>query len=155
MPILDGESAARMIKSTNNVNQTTPIVAVTSYELSAAECQFDEQNTVFSAVSFFLVGLDDFTHFQNRLCKSQFQRMELSMSYENWAFKHSNGKARLALLLVDSLHPKTLFILGHTIQRLQCPCNSLFFSIFFCRFIIAHLYYATRYISFTQNTCCN
>ncbi|KAJ3156374.1 hypothetical protein HDU89_004156 [Geranomyces variabilis] len=32
MPIVDGETAARMIKSTNNVNQTTPIVAITAYE---------------------------------------------------------------------------------------------------------------------------
>ncbi|KAI9094685.1 hypothetical protein DFS34DRAFT_239523 [Phlyctochytrium arcticum] len=32
MPIVDGETAARMIKSTTNVNQTTPIVAITAYE---------------------------------------------------------------------------------------------------------------------------
>ncbi|KAJ3087142.1 rim15, signal transduction response regulator, partial [Quaeritorhiza haematococci] len=32
MPILDGETAARMIKSTNNINQITPIIAVTAYE---------------------------------------------------------------------------------------------------------------------------
>ncbi|KAJ3180750.1 hypothetical protein HDU87_001863 [Geranomyces variabilis] len=32
MPIVDGETAARMIKSTNNVNQTTPIIAITAYE---------------------------------------------------------------------------------------------------------------------------
>ncbi|KAJ3022779.1 hypothetical protein HKX48_005255 [Thoreauomyces humboldtii] len=32
MPIVDGETAARMIKSTNNVNQQTPIVAITAYE---------------------------------------------------------------------------------------------------------------------------
>ncbi|KAI8384454.1 uncharacterized protein BYT42DRAFT_529487 [Radiomyces spectabilis] len=32
MPIIDGETAARMIKSTNNVNRTTPIIAVTAYE---------------------------------------------------------------------------------------------------------------------------
>ncbi|KAF7723673.1 hypothetical protein EC973_001764 [Apophysomyces ossiformis] len=32
MPIIDGEAAARMIKSTNNVNRGTPIVAVTAYE---------------------------------------------------------------------------------------------------------------------------
>jgi CheY-like chemotaxis protein len=51
MPILDGESAARMIKSTNNANQATPIVAVTSYELSSPDCPLDEQNTMFSAVS--------------------------------------------------------------------------------------------------------
>ncbi|KAI7864969.1 hypothetical protein BDF14DRAFT_1883812 [Spinellus fusiger] len=35
MPILDGEAAARMIKSTNNMNRETPIVAVTAYEKSA------------------------------------------------------------------------------------------------------------------------
>ncbi|TPX71930.1 hypothetical protein SpCBS45565_g00911 [Spizellomyces sp. 'palustris'] len=32
MPIVDGETASRMIKSTNNINQTTPIVAITAYE---------------------------------------------------------------------------------------------------------------------------
>ncbi|KAG0904370.1 hypothetical protein G6F34_000245 [Rhizopus arrhizus] len=32
MPIIDGESAARMIKSTNNSNRDTPIIAVTAYE---------------------------------------------------------------------------------------------------------------------------
>ncbi|KAL1921365.1 uncharacterized protein VTP21DRAFT_11081 [Calcarisporiella thermophila] len=32
MPIIDGETASRMIKSTNNTNRTTPIVAVTAYE---------------------------------------------------------------------------------------------------------------------------
>ena len=49
MPILDGESAARMIKSTKNANQQTPIVAVTSYELKDA--QLSEEGTMFSAVS--------------------------------------------------------------------------------------------------------
>ncbi|RCH94362.1 hypothetical protein CU097_013608, partial [Rhizopus azygosporus] len=32
MPIIDGETAARMIKSTNNNNRDTPIIAVTAYE---------------------------------------------------------------------------------------------------------------------------
>ncbi|KAI9144790.1 hypothetical protein BKA69DRAFT_1054431 [Paraphysoderma sedebokerense] len=32
MPIVDGETAARMIKSTENINNDTPIIAVTSYE---------------------------------------------------------------------------------------------------------------------------
>ncbi|KAI8580806.1 hypothetical protein K450DRAFT_236075 [Umbelopsis ramanniana AG] len=32
MPIIDGEAAARMIKSTINMNSTTPIIAVTAYE---------------------------------------------------------------------------------------------------------------------------
>ncbi|KAL9538066.1 hypothetical protein MBANPS3_011225 [Mucor bainieri] len=32
MPIIDGETAARMIKSTNNNNRETPIIAVTAYE---------------------------------------------------------------------------------------------------------------------------
>ncbi|KAI8881429.1 Pkinase-domain-containing protein, partial [Backusella circina FSU 941] len=31
MPIIDGETAARMIKSTNNSNRSTPIIAVTAY----------------------------------------------------------------------------------------------------------------------------
>jgi CheY-like chemotaxis protein len=30
--IVDGETAARMIKSTNNSNRETPIIAVTAYE---------------------------------------------------------------------------------------------------------------------------
>lgn len=30
--IVDGETAARMIKSTNNKNRDTPIIAVTAYE---------------------------------------------------------------------------------------------------------------------------
>ncbi|KAI9001740.1 hypothetical protein BC832DRAFT_141408 [Gaertneriomyces semiglobifer] len=43
MPIVDGETAARMIKSTNNVNQTTPIVAVTAYEQTfELNRQFDD-----------------------------------------------------------------------------------------------------------------
>ncbi|RUS12780.1 CheY-like superfamily, partial [Endogone sp. FLAS-F59071] len=32
MPIIDGEAAARMIKSTNNTNSAIPIIAVTAYE---------------------------------------------------------------------------------------------------------------------------
>lgn len=48
MPILDGESAARMIKSTKNANQNTPIVAITSYELNNLPIQ--QQNTIFSAI---------------------------------------------------------------------------------------------------------
>ncbi|GAA5809844.1 hypothetical protein MFLAVUS_003259 [Mucor flavus] len=32
MPIIDGEAASRMIKSTNNINKHTPIIAVTAYE---------------------------------------------------------------------------------------------------------------------------
>ncbi|KAG2231009.1 hypothetical protein INT48_001616 [Thamnidium elegans] len=32
MPIIDGETVARMIKSTNNNNRKTPIIAVTAYE---------------------------------------------------------------------------------------------------------------------------
>ncbi|KAJ3193079.1 hypothetical protein HK101_005436, partial [Irineochytrium annulatum] len=43
MPIVDGETAARMIKSTKNINDTTPIVAVTAYEQTfALSQQFDD-----------------------------------------------------------------------------------------------------------------
>ncbi|KAJ3038417.1 hypothetical protein HDV00_000605 [Rhizophlyctis rosea] len=43
MPIVDGETAARMIKSTKNVNQTTPIVAITAYEQTfQLSQQFDD-----------------------------------------------------------------------------------------------------------------
>lgn len=31
MPVVDGESAARYIKSTNNKNTSTPIIAVSAY----------------------------------------------------------------------------------------------------------------------------
>ncbi|ORY94239.1 hypothetical protein BCR43DRAFT_461749 [Syncephalastrum racemosum] len=42
MPIIDGESVARMIKSTQNVNQHTPIIAATAYERTAQQaCAFD------------------------------------------------------------------------------------------------------------------
>jgi serine/threonine-protein kinase RIM15 len=43
MPVLDGESAARYIKSTNNKNTTTPIIAVSAYSTG------DEQNGLFAA----------------------------------------------------------------------------------------------------------
>ncbi|KAI7878553.1 hypothetical protein K492DRAFT_149339 [Lichtheimia hyalospora FSU 10163] len=43
MPIIDGESASRMIKSTQNINQQTPIIAVTAYERSAQHAgSFDD-----------------------------------------------------------------------------------------------------------------
>ena len=46
---VDGENAARMIKSTNNVNQTTPIVAVTSYT-TRDKPHMTGEGTVFNAV---------------------------------------------------------------------------------------------------------
>lgn len=49
MPILDGENAARMIKSTKNANQNTPIVAVTSYA-PRDQTSITEEGTVFNAV---------------------------------------------------------------------------------------------------------
>lgn len=40
---MDGETAARMIKSTNNINQNTPIVAITAYEQTfQLSQQFDD-----------------------------------------------------------------------------------------------------------------
>ncbi|KAG6333663.1 hypothetical protein ID866_5421 [Astraeus odoratus] len=45
MPVLDGESAARYIKSTNNKNSSTPIIAVSAY--SAADT--NEPNSLFAA----------------------------------------------------------------------------------------------------------
>ncbi|KAJ1570118.1 hypothetical protein HK096_009957 [Nowakowskiella sp. JEL0078] len=43
MPIVDGETATRMIKSTKNINQLTPIIAVTAYEQPSAQMQkFDD-----------------------------------------------------------------------------------------------------------------
>lgn len=48
-PSVDGENAARMIKSTNNANQNTPIVAVTSYA-AHERTSVTEEGTVFNAV---------------------------------------------------------------------------------------------------------
>ncbi|KAJ3115092.1 hypothetical protein HDU96_001204 [Phlyctochytrium bullatum] len=43
MPIIDGETASRMIKSTTNINQFTPIIAVTAYEQTFSQSQqFDD-----------------------------------------------------------------------------------------------------------------
>ncbi|KAI8078172.1 uncharacterized protein B0P05DRAFT_491594 [Gilbertella persicaria] len=43
MPIVDGEAAARMIKSTNNINKNTPIIAVTAYEKTLQQASiFDD-----------------------------------------------------------------------------------------------------------------
>ncbi|TPX35989.1 hypothetical protein SmJEL517_g01853 [Synchytrium microbalum] len=43
MPIVDGETATRMIKSINNINQYTPIIAITAYEQTFSVVQlFDD-----------------------------------------------------------------------------------------------------------------
>ncbi|ORX89263.1 hypothetical protein K493DRAFT_410535 [Basidiobolus meristosporus CBS 931.73] len=43
MPIIDGFTAARMIKSTKNLNQETPIIAVTAYERNVPQASlFDD-----------------------------------------------------------------------------------------------------------------
>ncbi|KAJ1557276.1 hypothetical protein HK096_008161, partial [Nowakowskiella sp. JEL0078] len=43
MPIVDGETATRMIKTTKNINQLTPIIAVTAYEQPSTQMQkFDD-----------------------------------------------------------------------------------------------------------------
>ncbi|OBZ70089.1 Serine/threonine-protein kinase cek1 [Grifola frondosa] len=47
MPILDGEGAARYIKSTNNKNANTPIIAVSAY--SASDAIDSNNHTLFSA----------------------------------------------------------------------------------------------------------
>lgn len=47
--LVDGENAARMIKSTNNANQNTPIVAVTSYA-AHERTHITEEGTLFNAV---------------------------------------------------------------------------------------------------------
>jgi len=47
MPVVSGEQVARMIRSTNNHNQNTPIIAATSYE---QEQTVTEEGTLFSAV---------------------------------------------------------------------------------------------------------
>lgn len=46
---MDGENAARMIKSTKNANQNTPIVAVTSYA-AHERTHITEEGTLFNAV---------------------------------------------------------------------------------------------------------
>ncbi len=35
MPIMDGQTACKTIKSTENINKSTPVVAVTAYEYEA------------------------------------------------------------------------------------------------------------------------
>nr|ODN93204.1 AGC protein kinase [Cryptococcus depauperatus CBS 7841] len=47
MPVVNGEQVARMIRSTNNHNQHTPIIAATSYEQHQS---ITEEGTLFSAV---------------------------------------------------------------------------------------------------------
>ncbi|WVQ85691.1 hypothetical protein IAT38_007857 [Cryptococcus sp. DSM 104549] len=47
MPVVSGEQVARMIRSTNNHNQNTPIIAATSYEQHQS---ITEEGTLFSAV---------------------------------------------------------------------------------------------------------
>ncbi|ORY28595.1 hypothetical protein BCR39DRAFT_559411 [Naematelia encephala] len=47
MPVVNGEQVARMIRSTNNHNQNTPIIAATSYEQHES---ISEEGTLFSAV---------------------------------------------------------------------------------------------------------
>ncbi|KAJ3411713.1 hypothetical protein HDV05_001823 [Chytridiales sp. JEL 0842] len=43
MPIIDGETAARMIRSTKNINQITPVIGVTAYEQTYAQTKhFDD-----------------------------------------------------------------------------------------------------------------
>ncbi|KAJ2776896.1 rim15, signal transduction response regulator, partial [Coemansia interrupta] len=42
MPIVDGDEAARMIKSTYNANKDTPIVAMTAYDGEAAGALYDD-----------------------------------------------------------------------------------------------------------------
>jgi serine/threonine-protein kinase RIM15 len=45
MPVLDGESAARYIKSTNSKNTNTPIIAISAYSTP----DLSDPNTIFSA----------------------------------------------------------------------------------------------------------
>ncbi|WVQ71287.1 hypothetical protein IAR50_000813 [Cryptococcus sp. DSM 104548] len=47
MPVVNGEQVARMIRSTSNQNQDTPIIAATSYEQHQS---ITEEGTLFSAV---------------------------------------------------------------------------------------------------------
>ncbi|ODO12074.1 hypothetical protein I350_00859 [Cryptococcus amylolentus CBS 6273] len=47
MPVVNGEQVARMIRSTSNQNQNTPIIAATSYEQHQS---ITEEGTLFSAV---------------------------------------------------------------------------------------------------------
>ncbi|WVR05595.1 hypothetical protein IAU60_002614 [Kwoniella sp. DSM 27419] len=47
MPVVNGEQVARMVRSTNNHNQNTPIIAATSYEQNQV---VTEEGTLFSAV---------------------------------------------------------------------------------------------------------
>jgi serine/threonine-protein kinase RIM15 len=49
MPVLDGESAARYIKSTNSKNTATPIVAVSAY--SSGEPAVESQGLFAAAIA--------------------------------------------------------------------------------------------------------
>jgi serine/threonine protein kinase/CheY-like chemotaxis protein len=42
LPIMDGDDAARMIKSVVNVNQSTPLIAVTAFEVDKESSEFDD-----------------------------------------------------------------------------------------------------------------
>lgn len=62
MPIIEGQDAARMIKSTQNPNASTPIVAVTSFE-----SYLSEQGTLFSALLAKPVNKKDVLNVMKRL----------------------------------------------------------------------------------------
>ncbi|KAJ2724986.1 rim15, signal transduction response regulator [Coemansia sp. Benny D115] len=53
MPIVDGDEATRMIKSTYNANKDTPIIGVATYEGEAADALYDE--SIVKPVTFDLV----------------------------------------------------------------------------------------------------
>ncbi|CAO3595486.1 unnamed protein product [Absidia cylindrospora] len=69
MPIIDGEAAARMIKSVNNRNQNTPIIAVTAYERTVQLADtFDDivskpvtREIVEQRINFFCQRIDGFS----------------------------------------------------------------------------------------------
>ncbi|EGG02429.1 RIM15-related serine/threonine-protein kinase [Melampsora larici-populina 98AG31] len=66
MPIIEGQDAARMIKSTQNVNAHTPIVAVTSFE-SYIIAPSDSEGTLFAALLGKPVGKKDVLDVMKRL----------------------------------------------------------------------------------------
>ncbi|KAH9814655.1 RIM15-related serine/threonine-protein kinase [Melampsora americana] len=66
MPIIEGQDAARMIKSTQNANAHTPIVAVTSFE-SFIVAPSDSEGTLFAALLGKPVGKKDVLDVMKRL----------------------------------------------------------------------------------------
>ncbi|KAL4242070.1 non-specific serine/threonine protein kinase [Abortiporus biennis] len=95
MPILDGEGAARYIKTTNNKNATTPIIAVSAYGSDSNEAQ----NTLFSAY-----------------IAKPVQKADLVAAMRQLGFKTSTGQGRgvgAKITSTNTVHPSTTLTTSH------------------------------------------